>query len=94
MKIKMRGTLVGVEQVKKSAKSDSLFSMPEDSNAVGRVKYLGDKLGETDLKVGDKVYYGDKRQPVTIDGAEILVMDQENIVAIAEEDVREETDAA
>ena len=91
--IQMRGNRVGIEQLKASAKSNSVFSLPEDSNASGVIRFLGSSLTNSDLKLGMKVYYGTKRQTMTIDGMSILVMEEDNIVAV-EEDASEQKASA
>jgi co-chaperonin GroES (HSP10) len=68
--------------------------MPDDSNSVGVIKYVGDALADSDLKVGTKVYYGNQRQTITIDGVTILVMEETNIVARVEDVASEQKASA
>lgn len=91
--VKMRGKRVGVEAPKKTNRNQGVFHIPDDNNAVGIVRYLGEDLKATDLKIGDKVYYGDARQKLTMEGTEILVMDESNILAVVEEAANEEDQA-
>lgn len=85
MQVLMRGKRIGVEKVKKSASSKSFLAMPEDENAVGFIRYLGRDLVNTDLRVGMKVIYGEKRHQVKIHGTDIIVMDEDNVYATVEE---------
>jgi len=90
--IQMRGKNVGVVKVKETKKSagtfDSIIALPDDDNSAGIIKYLGKEMSEnSDLKVGTKVYFGGKRYTVVIGGEEILIMDEDNIVAVSEEPI-------
>ena len=83
--MQVRGKRVVVEKLGKSKDtSNSLFAMPEDTSAVGTIKYVGKDV--LDLKPGMKVYYGKNRHELKMDGADVLVMDEDNVYAIAEED--------
>lgn len=82
--IKMRGKRVGVERVGRNTKAQGFLSMPDDQNSVGIIKYIGADVDD-DLKIGQKVYFDNKRTVIVIEGKEILVMDSENIVARVEE---------
>lgn len=90
MKIVMQGANVGVQSGAK-AKSHSALYMPDDANAIGIVRYIGLDVKNSNIKVGSKVYYGEKRQAVTMEGVAIYVMPEENILAIAEELTPNET---
>lgn len=86
MPVQMRGKRVGVEKLgKSSGPSNGLFAMPEDIGSCGTIVYLGDELKESGLKLGSKVYFGDKRQQVRIEGKDIQVMDEDNVLAVASE---------
>ena len=81
----MRGNRIGVQRLKKSkANENPLIVMGDAGDMVGIVKFLGDNASE-DLKVGMKVYYGNKKQQVKIQGLDIEVMEDDNIFAIAED---------
>lgn len=84
MQVQMRGKRVGIEKLGKSQKANSFLEMPEDTNSQGVIKYLGAEARE-DLKVGDKVYFGNQRITMNIEGKEIYVMDDDNVVAIVQE---------
>lgn len=85
MQVLMRGKRVGVEQAGKSASRDSLIAMPEDSSAVGTIRFVGGSVEDKRLKVGTKVYFGKGHHQLRMNGMNILVMDEENVYAIVQE---------
>lgn len=84
MPVRMLGNKVGVEKLGKSASTNGLFALPEDTNSVGVIRYKGENVGEQ-YQLGAKVYFGDKRQQVRMEGKDIQVMEVDNLLAIAEE---------
>ena len=83
MPVQMRGKKVAVEKQGKSGGSkDSLFALPEDTTSCGVILYVGPDVG-SDLKVGQKVYFGDKRQQLRIEGKDLQVMEEDNVLAVA-----------
>ena len=82
MIVQMRGNKIGVQKLGKGSKDKSFIVTPEDSESLGVIKYLGSNVPD-DLKVGMKVFYGDKRQRITIGESEIEVMESDNVFAIA-----------
>jgi co-chaperonin GroES (HSP10) len=85
MKIKMLNNLIGVEKkAKASKKSEGFLAMTESVDSSGIIKFIGDKY-DGDLKVGDSVYYGNKRERIRIGNNDVEVMEASNIVAILEE---------
>ena len=84
MSARMRGKRIGVEKLGKSTNQAGLFALPEDASAVGTIRYLGDGLAESDLKIGMKVYFGKNRHELRMEGKDILVMDEDNVYATAE----------
>lgn len=83
--VKFRGNRVGVEKIKKANKNTNpLFVEPDAADSVGIVRYVGDTVG-SDIKVGQKVYYGDKIHNVRLGGAELVVMEDSNVLALVEE---------
>jgi co-chaperonin GroES (HSP10) len=84
MKLSVRGKRVAVEKVKKGSNANALFSMPETEEFTGVVQIVGAEAG-TDLKPGQKVYFGTVFQKIRMNGNDYLVMDESNIVAIADE---------
>lgn len=85
MPVQMRGKRIGVEKLGKSSNQNTLFAMPEDTHSCGIVVFVGDALSDSDIKVGKKVYFGDRRQMIRIEGKEVHVMDEDNVLAIAQE---------
>ncbi len=86
MPVQMRGKLVGVEKMGKAKNDKSFLAMPEDTSAAGFIRYLGEELKNSDLKVGMKVYFGKDRHEIQINGTQIMVMDEKNVYAIVAED--------
>lgn len=84
MPVRMRGKRVGVEQVGKTSNTKTLLAMPEDASAVGIIRYVGHV--DSHLQVGVKVYFGKNHHQLRINGANILVMDEDNVYAIVEDD--------
>lgn len=86
MKIKMLGNFIGVEKKGKPSKTkDSFLHIPEAADSLGEIRFLGIEYSGL-LKIGMKVYFGDKRSEVRIQGLDIQVMSPENIIALVEED--------
>lgn len=85
MKVKMLNNLLGVSKVGKSNKTDGLFADVETTQNLGIIRYLGEDVSEK-FKVGQKVYFGNKREEIRMDSADIIVMEEDNIYAIVEED--------
>lgn len=83
MSVLMRGKKIGVEKLGKSSQTKAFLAMPEDASAVGYIRYLGTDLANSDLKIGMKVYYGKNRHEMKMNGIDILVMEEENIYAVA-----------
>lgn len=84
MSILMRGNRVGVQKLGKAENRNTGIIMPEVADSLGVIKYVG-KDADSDLKVGTKVYYGNKRQQVRMAGADIEVMESDNIFAVVED---------
>ncbi len=87
--MRMLGKRIGVEKLGKPSNKDSFFALPEDSDATGYIRYVGDGINSTNLKVGIKVYYGKERHCIKIGGIDIWVMDEGNVYAIAEDESAE-----
>lgn len=90
MSIQMRGDRVGVQKVGKSNDQSTGIIMPEVADSLGIIRYIGDGADE-DLKVGTKVYYGNKRQQIQMGGADIEVMESENVFALVKETLDDKT---
>lgn len=85
MPVLMRGKRVGVEQVKNSQATNTVVAMPEDSSAVGIIRFVGDSVVGNDLKVNTKVYFGKAHHQLRMNGMNILVMDEENVYAVVQD---------
>lgn len=87
MQIKLRGKRVAIEKNKKAnKKSDGFLIVPDSEESVGTVKYLGSDLTDTDLKIGQKVYFGNQYQNLRMGGADVCVMDELNVLAVVDEE--------
>jgi co-chaperonin GroES (HSP10) len=86
----MMRNLVGVEKLGKASRKSSgeIFAQVEATHNVGVIRYLG--VDVTGLKVGSKVYVGNQREEIRMNGADIMVMEVSNIIALVE-DSNEET---
>ncbi len=83
MSVQLRGKKIAVEKLAKSGGQNGLFSMPEDTTSCGIITHIGPEVQQNDLKVGMKVYFGDKRQQVRIEGKDLQVMEEDNVLAVA-----------
>lgn len=84
MIIKMLNSYVGVEKSKKSKQGEGLLHIPEVTDSVGIVRFLGENY-QGELQLGDKVYFGDKRNEVRMGKMDIQVMLPDNIFAVVKE---------
>lgn len=85
MQIQLRGKRVGVEKLKKQDSKNELFlKMPDHEEYLGVVKYVGPDA-QSDIKVGQKVYFGNTFQTLRMAGAEICVMEDTNVLASRDE---------
>lgn len=85
--VQLRGQRVAVEKLKKQSKKDSgsFFVDVETEEFVGLVRFVGSDLKDSDLKVGQKVYFGSQYQPVRMANTDLCVMDEDNVLAIVNE---------
>lgn len=82
----LRGNKVAIERLKKQEKAGNLpgfLVMPEDSEYVGNIKFLGQNAS-SDLKVGQKVYFSTKFQNTRILGIDLCIMDDTEVYGIME----------
>lgn len=84
MSLQLRGKKIAVEKLAKSSGSAGLFALPEDTTSCGSIVYVGSEF-VGDLRVGMKVYFGDKRQQVRVEGKDLQIMEEDNVFAIAKE---------
>lgn len=88
MQIKFRGKRIAVEKIKKQNKkgSDATFLvMPDSEEYVGVIRHIGESADQS-LKIGQKVYFTTQHQVTRIGGSELCVMDDEQILAVVDED--------
>lgn len=85
MPVQLRGKKVTVQKLGKSGSgANSLLAMPEDTTHCGTIINLGPEC-RPDLKVGMKVYFADNRQQIRMEGKDLQLMDDDNIVGIAQD---------
>ena len=83
--VNMIGEYVGVKRVgKTSKKNEGLFVDVEQTENLGIIEYVG-TLSNSDLKKGQKVYFGKDKEEIIIENESILIMKPSNIYAIKEE---------
>ena len=69
-----------------------MFAELETSNNVGIIKFVGETANK-EFKVGQKIYFGNKKEEIRMRNMEIQIMEDANIYAIVE-DVNNEKEAA
>lgn len=92
MQVRMLNNYVGVEQVGKTSKKDGMFAEVETTNNLGKIKFVGEEADKR-FQVGQKVYFGNKREEIRMSDADVLIMEDSNIYAIVE-DVQDEKEEA
>lgn len=84
-KIKMRPEYLAVQLLGKAEDQGGTFVMPEDGHNLGKIKYISDALKEvTDLREGDKIYFGNVREQIMMEGVDVIVMKLDNVYAVEE----------
>lgn len=73
---------LGIEKLGKSTKDTSFLKMPEVVDNLGIIRHT---FEGSQFEIGTKVYYGGKREEIRINGKDIQVMDEDNIIAIVKE---------
>jgi co-chaperonin GroES (HSP10) len=85
MNLVLRGNKVAVEKVRQAAKGNATFlKMPDSDEYIGVVRFVG-SAAASDLKVGQKVYFGTNHQNAKIAGMDLCVMEDSQVLAIIEE---------
>lgn len=82
--LQMLGEWIGVEKTTKG-QSTNILAMPEDSETSGKVVFVGDEVYQ-DINVGDRVFFGNARQQLTLPGRTVLVMKYENIMLVEKQE--------
>lgn len=87
MKLRMRGNNVAVEKLKKQTKStqQGFLVMPETTEFFGAIRFIGEGASK-DLQIGQKVIFADKHQLTKLEGMEVAVMEDSNILAVLDEE--------
>lgn len=98
MKVRMLRNLIGVEKLGKSSRrsTGNLFADVEITHNIGVIRYVGEELSSK-FSVGQKVYCGNQREEIRMNGADIMVMQEQNVIAIVEdsdEEAKEESSEA
>lgn len=84
MSVQMRLKKVAVEKLlKDGALKNTLLHIPDSEQNSGLVVFAAES---TNLKAGQKVYFGNKREQVRINGKDLLIMDDDNIFAVISEE--------
>lgn len=82
MKVLMQNEKIAVEKLGKHVNKNSLFTVVDDVFSTGLIKYTHDN---SKFKIGQKIIFGVQREPTRIEGVELLVMHDSNVIAILEE---------
>lgn len=101
MRVLMRGKRLAVEKLTRSSNQTSFLSMPEDSSAVGHIRYVSEELSKLSrqeassldpvlpariLKEGMKVAFGQQHHQIKLNGLDLVVMNEDNVYAILEDE--------
>ena len=85
-KVIMQRNLVGVVDLGKTAKRKqdaSIFVELEAVQNCGIIRYLGPEVSPN-LRIGQRVYVGNVRELIQMAGEEVMVMKEENVIAVVE----------
>ncbi len=82
MTLRMENNRIGVELLKKSKNKETFLNIPEAVDNLGTVRFV---FSGCKYEVGQKVYYGGKRERIRMAGVDVEVMEPDNIIAIVEE---------
>lgn len=78
----MLRNLLGVEQLGKSQKDENaMFASAEVGFNTGKVLYVGEELANK-FSPGQRLYFGNTRELIRIDGKDVIVMKEDNVFAI------------
>ena len=86
MQINLRGKKVAIEKLKKAAKTPGHGGLiiPDSEEYLGHIRFVGESVS-TDLKVGQKVYFGKNFQIFRMAGIDLCVMDDDQVLASVQE---------
>lgn len=92
MNIKMRPGKLAVQKQGTTKKNQGAFVMPETIDSMGIIEFIADDISEkSGLKIGSKIFFGDRRQEIRMAGKDLQIMELENVIAIVEEQAKDET---
>lgn len=81
--VKMRKGYIGAVKIGKHEDEEmSMLSMPNVSQNLGEIKFLASDIKE--LKVGDKIYFGNQREQIRMAGMDVMIMKLDNVYAVEE----------
>lgn len=84
MALLVRGKKVAIQKLKKQEKKETSFYVDVSQDEfLGIVKHVGAEAS-ADIKIGQRVYFGNVYHPIKIDGLDVLIMDDTNVLAILE----------
>jgi len=86
--LRARNNWVIVTSLTQAKTQNSGIYIPETSYNTGLVYEVGPAV--TDLKPGQKVYYGAQREQIRINDLDVLVMEESNVYAVEAESVQSE----
>ena len=87
--MKMLNKKIALEVEKKAAsKGGGLFVIPDSADVAAVVKLVAEEVKL--VKVGDKVFYGPDFKVLKVKGMELLVMGEDNLIAVELSDVERE----
>lgn len=89
----MLNNLVGVEQVGKTSKNDGMFAEVDVTHNLGIIKFVGETADDK-FQIGQKVYFGNKREEIRMSSLDVLIMEDSNIYAIVEDGTNEQEAAS
>ena len=85
MAIRMMKGKLAVEKTesKSSSESDkgSYFKIPETLHNFGTIRFIAPELADDQLFEGAQVYYGERVEPIRMQGLNVLIMTVENVIA-------------
>lgn len=81
--IRMHNNYIAIERKGKSGKSNesSFLHTVESRDTSGYIRFLPEGYNG-DLNINDEVYVGDSHQQIRINGLDLLIMEEGNIIAI------------
>lgn len=81
----MLRNLLGVEKLGKPSRraAGEIFASAEVTHNIGVIRYIGEDLTGK-FTVGQKIFVGNQREEIRMDGQDIMIMEESNVFAIVE----------